>query len=184
MRITSGIYKGREIEVPKSGVKPTSDKIRQAIINILKPELSGARLLELYCGTGAVGIEALSAGAAFACFVESNGKVYMVLKRNLEAIVGDKGKYRTVKHNVTQLEEILPVLDLGTFHVVFADPFYKDAYWQFEDLYKLAFRLLKPEGTFMLEHGSKDRFESFAGFVETRIYGDTALTLFRKSGEK
>lgn len=180
MKIASGIYKGRSLIVPKSGVKPTSDKVRQAVINILKNDLPQARFLDIYSGTGAVGIEALSNGAAFACFIESAGRVYTVLKQNLELIVGDKSKYQTIKHNATQLSRELFGPDYRPFDIVFADPFYKDADDHFENVFHEAMAFLKDGGIFMIEHGQKDDYSAFEGFFSRKDYGDTSLSLFRK----
>lgn len=179
MRIASGLYKGKEILYPPTGgVRPTSDKVRQALMNSLRDELRGARFLDLYAGTGAVGIEALSQGAGFACFVESAGRVYTVLKKNLETIVADPSKYMTVRHNAAQLNR--EVLDTEPFHIIFADPFYRDAVFDFDPLHDAAFEYLAPGGIFIFEHSSKDDFASFRGFFCRREYGDTALSEFRK----
>ena len=184
MKIASGIYKGKSLIVPKSGVKPTSDKVRQAIINILQNELPNARFLDLYSGTGAVGIEALSNGAAFACFVENAGRVYSVLKKNLEIIVGDKTRYQTIKHNATQLSIKLFGESYHPFDIIFADPFYEDTDYQFDDLYTEAMVFLKDGGLFMIEHGQKEDFSSFGGFKARKVYGDTILSIFQKDGRE
>lgn len=184
MKISSGAYKGKSILVPKSGVKPTSDKVRQAVMNILQHEIKDVRFLDLYAGTGAVGIEALSNGAAFACFVENASRVYMLLKQNLEIIVADKTRYQTIKHNVTQLTPELFGEHFDLFDIVFADPFYKDAAPQFDTLYEIAMNSLKAGGIFLLEHGNKTDFSNYPDFTSRKDYGDTALTIFRKGESK
>jgi 16S rRNA (guanine966-N2)-methyltransferase len=178
MKIATGAYKGKNIAVPKSGIKPTSDKTRQAVINILQSDLKGSRFLDLYAGTGAVGIEALSNGAIFACFIESAGRTYTILKNNLETIVADKSLYKTIKHNVTQLTA--EILNEKPFDIIFADPFYKDSEDHFEDIYQIAFAFLNTGGIFIFEHGDRSDFSGFPGFVSRREYGDTSLTIFRK----
>jgi 16S rRNA (guanine966-N2)-methyltransferase len=178
MKIAAGIHKGKSLQVPKSGIKPTSDKTRQAVMNILQNDLKGSRFLDLYAGTGAMGIEALSNGAVFACFIESAGRTYSILKNNLETIIADKTLYRTIKHNVTQLTA--EILDEKPFDIVFADPFYKDSTDHFEDIYKIAMEFMQSHGIFIFEHGDKSDFSGFPGFQSRREYGDTSLTIFRK----
>ncbi len=180
MKVISGIYKGKEILVPKYGIKPTTDKVKQSIINILQSRMKGARFLDLYAGTGAVGIEALSNGASFACFLENNQKNYMILKKNLENIISDKTKFISIKHNVTQSLELLLSKGLTTFDIIFADPFYDDISWIFDDLMRLVENLLTPDGIFILEHRKKDNLEFHKFFVERRDYGDTILSIFQK----
>ena len=180
MRVSSGIYKGREINVPRSGVKPTSDKVRQAIMNILQNRIRGIRFLDLYCGTGSVGIEALSCGASYSVFVEDSNRVYRFLKQNLDEIIGDKSIYKTYCHNALNLSEILNSNE--NFDVIFADPFYRDADDHFEDLYKSAIPFLNTDGIFIIEHGSRTDFSSFPLYSGSRDYGDTHLSIFEKNG--
>lgn len=181
MKIASGLYKSKPLIVPKSGVKPTSDKVRQAVMNILlngETGLRGARFLDLYCGTGAVGLEALSNGASFVCFVENASKLYMILKKNIESMVEDPDSYRTIKHNAIQLDETF--LDAGSFDIIFADPFYAEAGGHYDELYKKAMLFLREGGVFILEHSSKKTFKTFPYFRDQKIYGDTSLSLFIK----
>lgn len=183
MKIASGRFKGQSLIVPKFGVRPTSDKVRQAVMNILHPRLSGARFLDLYCGTGAVGIEALSNGAGFACFVEHAGRVYTILKQNLETIVQDRSLYSTIRQNVLNLKEHFHPETFPKFDIIFADPFYRDADDHFEDLYHQAVEFLSPGGIFILEHGNKNSFSDYPLFQETKHYGDSVLSIFIKSPE-
>ncbi|MGA2140925.1 MAG: RsmD family RNA methyltransferase [Brevinematales bacterium] len=183
MRISSGMFKGLPLEIPGSGIKPTTDKVRLAVMNIIQNMVSGSRFLDLYCGSGAIGIEALSNGAAFACFVEDSKKNYMFLKRNLDAIVQDSTKYRYIKHNVLALGDLFSKSPIESFDIIFADPFYRDAEFHFEELYKIAVDLLKPRGTFILEHGNKNKFSDYPFFTEEKRYGDTSLSIFKKQGQ-
>ncbi len=181
MKIASGIYKGKSLIVPKSGIKPTTDKVRQAVMNILQNKLKHSRFLDLFCGTGAIGIEALSNGAGFVCFVESAGKAYSILKNNLESIVQDKSSYRTIKHNVTQLDN--EILGDKLFDIVFADPFYIDLKPYFDEIFQIALSCLKEGGIFIAEHSSRDDLSYYPFFKEQKDYGDTRLSIFRKNLE-
>src|SRR5579875_4087803 len=87
-RIVGGVAKGRHLAVPPKGTRPTSDRAREGLFNTLRAHLDveGARVLDLFAGTGAVGLEALSRGAAAATFVESGRDAERVLRRNLETV--------------------------------------------------------------------------------------------------
>jgi len=180
MRISSGIYKGRALILPKAGVKPTSDKVRQAVMNIIQNSIRGSRFLDLYSGSGAIGIEALSNGASFVCFVENSDKNYAILKKNLESIVTDKEIYKTIKHNVLKIDEVLSDASMGKFDIIFADPFYNDTEFHFEELYNACMSFLKQKGIFIMEHSSRQDFSGVAYFYAKKIYGDTALSIYKK----
>src|SRR6478735_3160550 len=86
MRIVAGILKGRRIEAPSwEGLRPTSDKLRETLFNVLAPRIEGARVLDGFAGTGAVGIEALSRGAAHVTFVERDPRAVALIEANLAA---------------------------------------------------------------------------------------------------
>ncbi len=82
MKIIAGSAKGFPLQVPKGEVRPTQDRVREALFNILTPILPGARLLDLFCGTGSVGLEALSRGAAHACMVDASREACSAAQRN------------------------------------------------------------------------------------------------------
>lgn len=121
MRIVGGLAKGRRLAAPARGTRPTSDRAREALFNSLAglTRLVGARLLDLYAGTGAVGLEALSRGAVEAVFVESGRTALAVLRRNIE-MVGLPGA-QIVDRSVAAYLAGPPQ---GAFDVVFADPPY------------------------------------------------------------
>src|SRR5512132_708308 len=86
MRVIAGTFKGRQLETPKwDGLRPTSDKLRETLFNILAPRIEGARVLDGFAGTGAVGIEALSRGAAHVSFVEKDRRAVALIQANLTA---------------------------------------------------------------------------------------------------
>jgi len=183
MKVSSGYYKGKSLIIPRTGIKPTSEKVRQALINMYQNRIKGSRFLDLYAGAGSVGIEALSNGAAFACFIENSGRNYMLLKQNLESIVADKNQYRTFKHNAGNICSILTGME-NSFDIIFADPYYDTAIDYFDNLFDEAGIFLKSGGIFILEHGKKNRFENNPGHIETRDYGGTCLSIFEKAAEK
>jgi 16S rRNA (guanine(966)-N(2))-methyltransferase RsmD len=180
IRISSGVFKGQALSFPKSGIKPTTEKVRLAVMNIVHNNISGSRFLDLYCGSGAIGIEALSNGASFACFVEDSSKNYLFLKKNLDAIVKDRERYRHIKHNVLQLGEFFSKNPVDPFDIIFADPFYRDVEYHFDLIHKISLTLLKDDGMFILEHGNKNSFSEYPFFTNQKHYGDTSLSIFQK----
>jgi len=121
MRIVAGLAKGRRLASPGGATRPTSDRAREALFNSLAAlvDLDGARVLDLFAGTGAVGLEALSRGAAESVFVESDRAAADVLRRNLAAVALPGG--RVVRRPVAAfLAEPAP----AAFDLVFADPPY------------------------------------------------------------
>ncbi|HKX16860.1 MAG TPA: 16S rRNA (guanine(966)-N(2))-methyltransferase RsmD [bacterium] len=95
MRVTSGSAKGTHLRAPGAGVRPTSDRVKEALFNALAPRLADARVLDLFAGTGALGIEALSRGAARSVFIERDPRMVAAIRRNLAAAhVDDRAEAR------------------------------------------------------------------------------------------
>ena len=122
MRIIAGRYKGRRLHTPKwDGLRPTSDKLRETLFNILAPRIGGARVLDGYAGTGAVGIEAISRGAAHVTFVEKHRRAAALIAANLQEC-GIKGGY------TIQCADVVAALDAhaaaDAFNLILLDPPY------------------------------------------------------------
>ena len=174
MRIVAGAAKGRRLATPAPATRPTSDRTREAMFNTLAGyvRLDGARVLDLYAGTGAVGLEALSRGAEEVVLVESNRRALDVIRRNVET-VGLPGA-RVVAAPVNQFMGGEP--DDG-FDLIFADPPYdKDpglviAIWSRE--------WLTPDGMVVVERDARSGspFASISSITPVRDarYGDTVL---------
>jgi 16S rRNA (guanine(966)-N(2))-methyltransferase RsmD len=177
MHITTGSLKGKPLLAPTRGIRPTAERVRQALMNSLGPRLQGARFLDLFCGTGSVGIEAISQGAGFVCFIENAERNYIFLKKNLASLDIDKNLYKTIKTNIFTMKADLLDKD---FDIVFADPFYEDIKDGFEIIHSLAWHVLRPNGIFICEHSSKDSLERYPGYQTTKNYGDTALSFFER----
>jgi 16S rRNA (guanine966-N2)-methyltransferase len=124
LRIVGGVARGRRLSAPERGTRPTSERAREALFNTLAAslDLDGARVLDLYAGTGAVGLEALSRGAATAVLVESHRAAIEVLRRNV-ATVGLPGAV-VVNSPVERYLAAEPDASSEPFDVVFADPPY------------------------------------------------------------
>lgn len=183
MRISGGESKGRKIKPPKhGGVRPTSDKVREALFSILGGKVEEASFLELFAGTGAVGIEALSRGAARAVFVDSSVKSARLISENLEAL-GYRERAAVVAKDVLQFLK-KTAAELGPFDIVFVDPPYH------EKVGMEAMELLGGEDATYLSPGALVVFEHFKKYPSPEeigrlakkkdyAYGDTVVSVYR-----
>jgi 16S rRNA (guanine966-N2)-methyltransferase len=177
MRVIAGSLKGRRLKTPTwNGVRPTSDKLRETLFNILAPRIGGARVLDGYAGTGAVGIEALSRGAAHVTFVERDRRAQALVAENL-AHCGVSDGYVIIRASVSTALD-----DLGTepFDIMFFDPPYDE---QVDDVLAAAGERLAPEGVLVLEHARRRVSPERLGRLQrTRdvTSGDSALALYSK----
>jgi 16S rRNA (guanine966-N2)-methyltransferase len=180
VRIVGGALRGRRLDVPDRGVRPTSEKAREAIFDILGPQwLDGGVVLDLYAGTGALGIEALSRGAPLATFVEGDPGTARLLRKNLEAL-GLAAHGRVIVADLDRGE--LPAG--GPWNIVFLDPPYAGpggARW-IERLSRAAWPA--SGGLVIYEHRSGSTIAPPPGFTlaTERAYGDTAVSIYRAGG--
>jgi 16S rRNA (guanine966-N2)-methyltransferase len=183
MRIVAGLAKGRRLASPGPSTRPTSDLVREAMFSSLEASvgLAGARVLDLYAGTGAVGLEALSRGASRAVLVEKNRAALEVLRRNV-ATVGLPGA-EVVAGAVARY---LAGPSAHAFDVVFADPPYAvDSAELGATLGPLSDpRWLAPDGMVIIERSARtdplDWVEGFLTPVAERRYGETVLWYGRR----
>ena len=177
MRVIAGSAGGIQLDVPKSGVRPTMDRVKAAIFSSLGELVVGARVLDLFAGTGALGIEALSRGAASALFVEENAAANSAIERNL-ARTKFKGGLR--KQDVFAF--LRSAQPREPFRIIFADPPYEktksgEGYTQLLlDSHELA-RMLEPSGIFVLEKRPAEKVPASALWDVTRArrYGATEV---------
>ncbi len=132
LRIIGGVWRGRKLQFPDiDGLRPTGDRIRETLFNWLAPEIQGARCLDLFAGSGALGIEALSRGAVTSVLVEQDSKAALQLKANLALL--DKEEGRSEAGRVLQ-RDALGWLHQGNqeapYHIVFIDPPFALNLWQ------------------------------------------------------
>jgi 16S rRNA (guanine966-N2)-methyltransferase len=174
--VIAGALGGRRLSAPRGErTRPTSDRVREALFSALG-DVEGARVLDLYAGTGALAIEALSRGAASALLVEQAGAALRVLRENLAALgLDDRARVLGVA-----VERAVATV-VGPFDLVLADPPYADLAAAAEALATLAPRALDPQATVVLEHATRDAAPAIAGLehARTRQYGDTALSFYR-----
>jgi 16S rRNA (guanine966-N2)-methyltransferase len=171
VRVVAGEFGGRRLRVPRGGrVRPTADRVREAWMSILSPELPGARVLDLFAGSGALGLEALSRGAARATFVELAPASLEALRANIAAL-GAGG--RATVHRGDALR-FVQGLAPDSYDVAFADPPYAtDAAGRLV----AHFRASPFARILSVEHPADQPVEG----DETRRYGDTAVTFCRAS---
>ena len=181
-RIIAGAYGGRRIQTPKGdGTRPTSDRVREALFSSLESELGGfdgVRVLDLFAGSGALGLEALSRGAAHAVFVEANTAAAGVVKRNL----GDLGASGSVVR--TKAERWVEDGDRETFDLVFVDPPYAMATAALAELVAAVDEsFASPAALFVVERATRDPFTWPAGVEPSRSkkYGETTLWFGRSA---
>lgn len=185
MRIVSGQHRGRAIATPPGQTtRPTSDRARQAIFNILEhaawaPELNGARVLDLFAGSGALGLEALSRGAAFCLFVETDDQARGAIRENIEAL-GLFGSTRIHRRNATDLGP-RPGSAGPPFDLAFLDPPYHQGLAE-RALAELAAHGWLAEGAvLMVERGSDEAPFHPPGYevLDTRDYGAARIHFLR-----
>ncbi len=175
VRIAGGTARGMPLAEPRGvRLRPTSGLVREAIFNIIADRVEGARVLDLYAGTGALGIEALSRGAAHSTFIEGEAACVQAILQSISR-AGFSGSATVIRG---RLPGAISKLDPGLFDLVFLDPPYNDE--GAEDLMGVP-RLLAPGGMVVYEHGSRyNPPERPAGLLmsERRVYGDSAVALY------
>jgi pantetheine-phosphate adenylyltransferase/16S rRNA (guanine(966)-N(2))-methyltransferase RsmD len=179
VRVIAGAARGmRLVQVPK-GVRPTSDRVRESVFNALGQFFDGGEVLDLYAGTGALGIEALSRGCERAVFVERDGRVVAVIRENLRR-TGFAGRAEVVRAEVGRtLDRMLT--DGRLFNLIFADPPYRIAATEVRDLVSRIGALLAPGGRVVIESGEAQAGSAGGKKGVTRRYGGTFVTILERS---
>jgi len=180
MRIVAGAFRGRQLSTPAGDTtRPTAARAREALFAILA-DVRGERVLDLYAGSGALGLEALSRGAEQLVLVESSKAAQIAIRSNLASLaVGERATLLPLR-----AEAAFKALErLGPFSLVFADPPWADAQAAMALLEQLASSsLLAPAARLVLEHAARTPPTPNAGTplaaVDTRRWGDTAVTIF------
>lgn len=175
MRIIAGQLRGRALLAPPGrATRPTTDRVREALFNLLaaRRPLDGARVLDLFAGTGALGLEAVSRGAASAVFVEAHAPTLGLARRNADRL-GVEAACTFLRADVLAFLRRLPI---APFDLAFADPPYElDT---LPELPELARPHLAPGGFFVLEHDARHDFTAHPALVLSRPYGRTMISIF------
>src|SRR6516162_3965381 len=176
MRIVGGRLGGRTLAAPKSrNVRPTGDRLREALFNILAHRyddpVTGARVLDLFAGTGALGLEAMSRGASFALLIDDGAEARALMRQNVEAL-GLGGVTRIFRRDATKLGEVHP---LEPFALVFLDPPYRHGLAERALASLSTGGWLTPDALVVVEEAADAGFQVPEGFVEIdrRRYDDT-----------
>lgn len=176
MRVIAGTLKGRRLASPKwSGLRPTSDKLRETLFNVIAARVPGARVLDGYAGTGAIGIEALSRGAAHVTFVDRDPRALALIEDNLRRC-GVTDRYAIIRSRLGKGSQSLPpkAFDLGVL-----DPPYDET--DLAAAISAAAPLIMPGGLLVIEHARRQLVPGVAaGMVRTRDLrsGDSALAFY------
>jgi 16S rRNA (guanine966-N2)-methyltransferase len=180
MRVTGGIIGRREIRAPKGDVRPTQDKVRAALFNSLGEAVVGARVLDLFAGSGALGLEAWSRGAAHVCWVELDRRAFQTLEENVKSLCSGEGGETELRQS-----DAFSFLKRGAaepFHLVLADPPY-GAVGAAELLLALEEHgSLAPGGVFVFEQRASEPALERSGWeiLRDRTYGGTRLVMYRR----
>jgi 16S rRNA (guanine966-N2)-methyltransferase len=184
MRVIAGLFRSRRLKgKPSPGIRPTSDKLRETLFNVLGPGVDGATFLDGYAGMGGVGIEAISRGAQFVYFVDRSRRACAIIRENMESLSLTEG-FRVMEMDLVKALEACE-RDVVQFDIAFLDPPYER-----EDLYHKSLEhfstrpLLKAEGILVIEHSKRVEMPEFAGSLEkyrSLMHGDSGLAFYRKT---
>lgn len=183
MRIIGGEYRSRIIEMPKGAeIRPTQDRVREAVFNVLA-DVSGKRVLDLFAGSGAYGMEALSRGAEHATFVENNSRCLAAIQSNIDSLKIPEARYAVLRSSVLTS---LPRFEKNgeRFDLVFIDPPYH------KDMARIClirldnYDILLKLSLIVVEHFKNDSLEATLSSLQPekeRRYGDTVISIFKKA---
>src|SRR5438046_6663585 len=188
VRIIAGKYRGRKLKSPPSlQTRPTSDRLRETLFNILAPRIKGARFLDLCAGSGAVGIEALSRGAAHVAFVDRSRKMYALIETNLKTLKVDEDEIEIVSKEALEFLIKRAKQEAVPFDMIFFDPPYAMDYEAVLDYAgEHATRMLAEGGVMIVEHHrKKDLKDEFGGLKRYRMLkqGDSCLSFYRTDSQ-
>ncbi|HDZ86254.1 MAG TPA: 16S rRNA (guanine(966)-N(2))-methyltransferase RsmD [Actinobacteria bacterium] len=173
MRVIAGKAKGHSIKAPKGmSTRPTSDKVREAIFSTIASKVSGAQVLDLFAGSGALGIESLSRGAEHSVFVDNSAASLTAIRGNLVS-VGLESRAAVIKKDVFRY---VSSYKEAAFDLIFLDPPYKIGVNEILGVIKSCLGLLSTEGLIVVEHTKKIRLEDHISIGKIKAYGQTAVT--------
>jgi 16S rRNA (guanine966-N2)-methyltransferase len=182
MRIVGGRLSGRALAAPKSqAIRPTGDRLRESLFNILAhtydDPATGARVVDLFAGTGALGLEAMSRGAGFALFIDDGAEARALIRQNVEAL-GLGGTTRIFRRDATKLGPVHPV---ERFSLAFLDPPYRHRLAEKSLASLRDGGWLAPRALVVVEEATDAGFATPVGFseIERRRYDDTELVFLR-----
>jgi 16S rRNA (guanine966-N2)-methyltransferase len=174
MRVIAGTWGGRRLQAPPGdATRPTSDRVREALFSVLAGRVGGARVLDLFAGSGALGIEALSRGAASATFVDSAPAALKALRANLDAL----GVTAEVRRQDARRFLAGASAAAREYDLVFLDPPYRLASRLGGELSAILPAVLAPEGVAIAESDRRDPLDLELPLLDERRYGDTLIRI-------
>ena len=183
MRITSGLLRNRTFNVPKQEVRPTKEQVREAVFSSLGGSFGGLRVLDLFAGSGSLGLEAWSRGAESVAFVEKNSGVWQNLKQNIQSLESDGlGEAKCIKADAIQYLGQAG----GRFDLILADPPYDLPGAMGQTLSRIAeHSVLTEDGILVYELRSSDAFEVSKDWklIRDKVYGDTRVLMLKLNQE-
>jgi len=178
MRIIAGAAKGRKLDAPKTGTRPMTGRARESMFSILSARIDGTTVLDLYAGSGSLGLEALSRGATHAVFVERDRAAGSMLRKNIDR-VGLGGRVR--------MADVASFLGerSGVYDVVFVDPPYADDDQQVRSVLELIEPVLAPGGIVVVHRQARSETTppQFLRTIDERRYGDAVVTMMERVTE-
>jgi 16S rRNA (guanine(966)-N(2))-methyltransferase RsmD len=194
LRIIAGKYRGRNLKSPQSlQVRPTSDRLRETLFNVIASRIEGARFLDLCAGSGAVGIEALSRGAAHTTFVDRSRKMCALIESNLDLVRIPEDETKVIQSEAAEFlrkstRRRVKAAEFEIWNLVFFDPPYATDYDAVLELFGgSGQKLLADEGLLIVEHHHKRRLaDGIGSLIRTRVLkqGDSSLSFYEKAGNK
>lgn len=196
MRVTGGVLRSRSIAMPRGNIRPTQDKVRQALFSSMGDLVCSSRFLDLFAGSGAVGLEAWSRGAAHVCWVEADSRSFATLKKNVETLcLGERGASRawpdfaagtTSLARTDAVRFFQRVKTDAPFDIIFADPPYEGkaySHWADRLFDALSHRPdMLGKGLFVMEHDCATVVGAHENWrlISNRAYGRTRLSIFTR----
>jgi len=179
MRVTGGVFRGRRIKsLPGQSTRPTSDMVRESLFNILGEKIADSSFLDIFAGTGSVGIEALSRGAERAAFIEKNGFACKIIRENLD-LLGIADKCVVIKADFSKGLRMLEN-NGEAYDVIFIDPPYDRGYASDCLEAVTCSKLLKPGSVIVVQHSVSEDLQAPPGIIcyKEKRYGITKLSFF------
>jgi 16S rRNA (guanine966-N2)-methyltransferase len=181
MRIIAGAFRGRRLHTPKSNrIRPTIDRVREAVFSIISGQVRGAKVLDLFAGTGAMGLEALSRGANYCFFVDNGGEAVSLIRENVQLCAAQDSS-RVIKEPVASA-----IRRLGSenelFDLIFMDPPYGQGY--IERTLEIVGAVARNDALVIAEHHIKDKPPLVPEIWQKdreRRYGDTLISVYSRS---
>lgn len=184
MRVITGCAKGRRLKAPKGmTTRPTTDRVKEALFSILGGFPCDAMVLDLFAGSGALGIEALSRDAAFAVFIDKSLESYQVIKENLR-ITGLSDRAEVYRNDMSKALELLNKQG-KVFSLIFSDPPYMQGLAEKSLMKVHELKLVAPGGIMLVEHSRRESLDDAIGdFILSRRqqYGDTLISIYTYHG--